>query len=186
MKLNMGCGNHKVAGWVNVDLSPTCAPDVVCDLEVTPWPWADDTVTQVLFNHSLEHLGGNPRTFLAIIKELYRVCRNGAEIQINVPHPRHDTFINDPTHVRIITPDLMTLFNRELNDEWQRTGVANTPLAQFLAVDFAMTSWTAVLSEPYASQYGSGELSDETVISIGRDLTNVFLEYRLTLAARKP
>ena len=49
------------------------------------------------------------RVFLGMMKELYRICRDGAEIEINVPHPRHDNFIGDPTHVRIITPDTLLI-----------------------------------------------------------------------------
>jgi predicted SAM-dependent methyltransferase len=104
MNLNMGCGYNKRAGYVNVDVSPTCAPDVVCDLELVPWPWRNDEADEVLFNHSLEHLGQTSKAFLEIIKELYRICKHNARIEINVPHPRRDDFINDPTHVRIITP----------------------------------------------------------------------------------
>ena len=93
MKLNMGCGHNKREGYVNVDMSPVCNPDVVWDLETLPWPWQDNSVDGVLFNHSLEHLGQIARVFLGMMKELYRVCRDGAEIEINVPHPRHDNFI---------------------------------------------------------------------------------------------
>jgi predicted SAM-dependent methyltransferase len=90
MKLNLGCGHNRLQGWTNVDMFQECSPDVVVDLESLPWPWADASVERVLFNHSLEHLGQDSRTFLGMMKELYRVCQDGAEIEINVPHPRHE------------------------------------------------------------------------------------------------
>ena len=185
MKLNMGCGHNKQPGYVNVDLSPACRPDVVCDLESVPWPWEDDSVDVVRFNHTLEHLGESSRSFLAMMKELYRICRNDAEIEINVPHPRHDNFINDPTHVRIITPDLLSLFDRELNDKWQREGIANTPLAHYLDVDFTLARVQITLSEPYHSQYSEKLLTEETLQGVIRDLNNVVSEYRMLLRARK-
>jgi predicted SAM-dependent methyltransferase len=185
MKLNMGCGHNKVAGWTNVDVSPACNPDVVCDLEVLPWPWGEGSVDAVLFYHSLEHLGQDSKVFLGMMKELYRVCRNGAEITINVPHPRHENFISDPTHVRIITPEVLSLFDRKWNDECQRLGGPNTPLGHYLDVDFMVKSSIAVLAEPYASQHSRGELQDETIQSIGRDLNNVFVEYQIVMVARK-
>jgi hypothetical protein len=101
----------------------------------------------VLFNHSLEHIGQNSRTFLGMMKELYRVCKDQARIEIHVPHPRHDDFINDPTHVRIITPGMFGLFDRKSNDEMQRLGGANTPLARYLGVDF-LEHGVMVLDEP--------------------------------------
>jgi hypothetical protein len=185
MKLNMGCGHNKRPGYVNVDLFPECSPDLVCDLEVLPWPWGDNSVDAVMFNHSLEHLGQSSKVFLGMMKELYRVCRDGAEIEINVPHPRHDNFINDPTHVRIITPSLLNLFNREMNDEWKRIGAANSPMAHYLGVDFKVVRSTAVLSDPYSTQFDNGELSDATIQVIGRELNNVFQEFRIVMVARK-
>ena len=36
MKYNLGCGDKKIDGYVNVDVCGT--PDVTCDLAVFPWP----------------------------------------------------------------------------------------------------------------------------------------------------
>ena len=44
MKLDLGCGLRKKAGFVGVDLSADCNPDVVHDLRVAPWPFDDDSV----------------------------------------------------------------------------------------------------------------------------------------------
>ncbi len=181
----MGCGHNKIDGYVNVDLSPACNPDVVWDLEVFPWPWDDDSIDAVRFYHSLEHMGESARAFLGIMKELYRVCRDAAEIEINVPHPRHDCFISDPTHVRIITPGVLSAFDREWNDKCKFIGAANTPLAHYLNVDFKVVSWDAALAEPYISQAKRGELTNETIEIIGRELNNIFEEYRITMMARK-
>jgi predicted SAM-dependent methyltransferase len=70
MRLNLGCGNRKVSGWVNVDKVEACHPDVVADLEQLPWPWADDSVEEVMLSHVLKHLGAETKTYLGIIKEL--------------------------------------------------------------------------------------------------------------------
>jgi hypothetical protein len=185
MKLNMGCGYRKLEGWVNVDLSPKCQPDLVCDLESLPWPWKDDSVDEVLFNHSLEHMGQDPRTFLGMMKELYRVCEDQARIEIVVPHPRHDDFIGDPTHVRVITPGVLVLFNREFNDEVKSKGGLNTPLAHYLGVDFCIQDCITKLSEPYATQYREKQLSDDELELLCRERNNVALAYRIVLVARK-
>jgi hypothetical protein len=185
MKLNMGCGHNKRAGFVNVDLSAACNPDMVCDLERFPWPWASDSVDEVVFNHSLEHLGAQPKVFLGIMKELYRVARPGAIVWINAPHPRHDNFINDPTHVRAITPPLLTLFDKKRNDEWKKRGNANTPLAHYLDVDFALVAYRVVLAEPYARQFKEKKLTDRDVDTMVRERNNIASEFRIKLQERK-
>jgi hypothetical protein len=185
MKLNMGCGHNRLPGYVNVDSAPACAPDQVVDLERTPWPWADNSAAEVLFNHSLEHLGGDPKVFLAIMAELYRVCAPGAVVDIRVPHPRHDNFIGDPTHVRIISPQVLSLFDKALNDEWQRTGQPNTPLAHYLGVDFAIVASQTVVGEPYVSRFNAGQITAEQVAVALRDPNNVAEAFHIKLVVRK-
>ena len=113
MKLNLGCGQNKQAGYVNTDREPAVQPDVVMDLEKFPWPFEDDSVDEVLAFHVLEHVGATPELFIRIMQELYRVCRKGATVRIAVPHLRHDNFFDDPTHVRAITPMTLELFSRK-------------------------------------------------------------------------
>lgn len=163
MKFNMGCGNNPIPGWMNVDKYPVAwaekefAPEFwQWDLEHVPWPrymnvnefrpgapmhdrFKDNIADEVIFNHSLEHMGRDPDIFLGIMKELYRISKNEARIQINVPHPRHDDFINDPTHVRAITPELLALFDKQNCKEWRDNGSSNTPFAEILDVDFYIT-----------------------------------------------
>ena len=140
LKFNMGSGQNRRPGYVNVDSAAASQPDEVFDLEVTPWPWADSCADEVRFIHSLEHMGADPKVFLAIMSEVYRICAPNAQVVIHVPHPRHDNFLDDPTHVRPITPAMMSLFDREANETWRATGAANTPLALYTGVDFKIAS----------------------------------------------
>lgn len=136
IRLNLGSGMRPVAGFVNVDKFGD--PDVRHDLEVFPWPWPDDAVAEVLMCHVLEHLGSRPEIYLGILRELYRVCRGDAAIRIVVPHPRHDYFLDDPTHVRAVTSLGLQLFSQRLNRRWIAAGAANTPLGLYLGVDFEL------------------------------------------------
>lgn len=139
MKLNLGCGFNKYDGYVNVDSSPACAPDVVWDLEHTPWPWEDSSVDEILMEHVLEHLGETSRAYLAIWKELYRVGRNGSAVRIVVPHWTHDNFHNDPTHQRPITPQGILLFDRARNVADIQKGERGTKLGIFLDIDISLS-----------------------------------------------
>lgn len=173
MKLNLGCGDKKMPGWVNVDSVPDCQPDMVVDLEKFPWPWPDNSVEEILLSHVLEHLGETRDTYLGIIKEMYRVCRHDARIRIMVPHPRHDHFLWDPTHVRPILIEGLQMFDQSLNRQWIANKWANTPLGVYLGVDFRIASSQYVLDPLFGQRYHSGELSQQKLQELMRTHNNV-------------
>jgi hypothetical protein len=186
LKFNMGCGHRKMAGYVNVDAFAECEPDVVWNLDETPWPWADNCAEQVLFVHALEHMGATTAQFLGIMKELYRICAPDAEIVIIVPHPRHDDFLNDPTHVRPITITLLGLFDRALNEQWRAQGDANSPLALYAGVDFVRTKYAHQLDEAYAGPFQRGEIAADQLVRFVAERNNVIKQTTVHLRARKP
>ncbi len=186
LKFNMGCGHNRIAGHVNVDAMALCEPDEVWDLEVTPWPWPDSCAERIVFNHSLEHMGGDPKIFLEIMKEIYRISAHDCELIIHVPHPRHDDFLGDPTHVRAITPSLMNLFNRRLNDEWRAMKAANSPLAYYTGVDFENFHTEVRATPKYQAMLDAKRLSSSEFLEIADERLNVIREYRLRYRARKP
>lgn len=159
MRLNLGCGNKHLDDWINADKVATAAVDQVVDLEQFPWPWPDDSVEEVLLFHVLEHLGAETAVYLGIIKELYRVCRDGAKIMIAVPHPRHDSFLSDPTHVRPITPEGLLLFSQTANREWIAGNFANTPLGVYLGVDFVIETVNWKFEQAWKDRAERNEIS---------------------------
>ena len=185
MKLNLGCGFYKLDGFHNVDKFDACDPDEVADLEVFPWPWADNLIDEVVMSHVLEHLGQETDVYFAIIQELYRVCRDGAEVRIAVPHPRHDDFLNDPTHVRAVTVEALAMFSKKACDEFVRQKAANTPLAHMLAVDFEMEDMKFTLEQPWLSKVQSGAIGDTELLLAIRQHNNVIKETSVKLRVKK-
>jgi hypothetical protein len=183
LRLNLGCGARKFEGFIGVDKYGT--PDVRHDLERFPWPWGNSSVDEVKLIHVLEHLGRDPEVFIGIMKELYRVCAPGAKVEIVVPHPRHDNFLGDPTHVRPVTPQMMTLFDRELCEAWQAEGCANTPLALYHGVNFKITKCVRIPDEPYRTQLVEQRIGQAELVELERSRNNVISEIRLELEVRK-
>lgn len=126
---------------------------------MTPWPFETSSVDEVLMRHVLEHLGAQADVFLAIMKELYRVCAPNASIVVEVPHPRSNGYANDPTHVRPINDAILMLFSKKRNREWKELGWPNTPLATYLDVDFEIEALSYSLTAYWAQKYQSGEMS---------------------------
>ena len=185
MKLNLGCGFYKLEGFVNVDKFANCEPDEVADLEDFPWPWADDSVDEVVMSHVLEHLGQETEVYFEIIKELYRICVDGAEVRITVPHPRHDDFINDPTHVRPVTVEALAMFSKKACDEFVAQKAANSPLAHILGVDLEMEDMKFTLEQPWLQKVQSGEMGDTELLLAIRQHNNVIKETSVRLKVRK-
>ena len=183
IKLNLGCGQNHKANYVNVDKHGQ--PDICHDLETFPWPWAENTVSEIILNHVLEHLGESNAVYLKIIQEMYRICSPGAIIRVAVPHPRSDEFINDPTHVRVVTPAGLDLFSKAKNKEWIGNGFANSPLGLYLDVDFEIESVNYNLEPAWAQKLKTGEFTQEDIYQAMRTYNNVANEIRMQLRVLK-
>lgn len=98
LHLNLGCGNHLLPGFVNVDRIEAPGVDQVHDLD-TPWPWADGSVDRVEAKDVFEHVA-DPILFMT---EAWRVLCDGGTLFIRTPHYQHRDAFTDPTHKRFPT-----------------------------------------------------------------------------------
>jgi len=81
LRLNLGCGRNKKAGWINVDLRSHAEYRI--DLR-RPWPIPDASTEIVYSEHVFEHFAfpEEARHFLA---EARRVLRPGGTLSLGVP-----------------------------------------------------------------------------------------------------
>ncbi len=94
--LNLGAGNDIRDGAVNHDRVPhRCEISIVHDLNVLPWPWADNTFELILARAVLEHLQIN---LIQSVNECWRVLKPGGILYLKLPYWRHEHAWQDPTH----------------------------------------------------------------------------------------
>src|SRR6202012_427945 len=128
----------------------------------------------------LEHIGQQPNVFLAFMQEMYRVCRYGAIIQINVPHPMHDEFRADPTHVRPVLAQTMLLFSKKANLRSRENNAADSCFALQLGVDFEIVD-NALVFDPRFEHLQS----DPNWQQLALTQNNIVREIRLKLKVNK-
>jgi SAM-dependent methyltransferase len=184
MKLNLGCGMRHMPEYINVDRHSAANPDLLCDLELMPWPWNDNSADVILLTHVLEHLGQTPNAFLQIMQELYRVLKPLGNIVIKVPHHHCDNFWNDPTHVRVINPSILSLFSKKNCLKYIEDNAPNTPLALYLNIDLELTTVSYALLPPYAERWTNGEMQQQELDHLMTTFWNVVDE--ITMVLTKP
>jgi len=181
MKLNIGSGIKRFPGFVNIDSDPNCSPDYVMQLGKDIFPFEDNTVDEVIAHHVFEHIGDG---FFDFLKDLYRVCQHEAIIDVHVPHPRHDFFLGDLTHVRPITVENM----KPLSKKWCETQSYITSswsgLAHQLNVDFEIVSYNYELDDTFKQIISN--IDDPSQIDwMARAMNNAITEIHMKLMVIK-
>jgi predicted SAM-dependent methyltransferase len=83
MKLNLGCGNTKNEGYVNIDADAKVEPDLCFDFVSNVLPYEDGSIEQVTMFHTIEHIS---RDFhQKVICDINRVLRLGGDFMVSYP-----------------------------------------------------------------------------------------------------
>ena len=106
--LNIGCGNKKKDGWVNIDKRESCNPDIVADIE-KGLKFAENSIDGIYASNILEHV----KDLVSIMEDMYKVCKPDAKIIIIVPHYKSHHAFDDPTHCRFFTENTFQYFSQE-------------------------------------------------------------------------
>ncbi len=93
--LSLGSGFEKLDGEVTtVDIAVETDPDVVCDLNVRPFPFEDSSYDMIVMFDVIEHLDQVVET----LYECYRILKPGGILHMKTPHFSSANSYTDPTH----------------------------------------------------------------------------------------
>ena len=98
MKIDIGGGHNPQKGFANVD--QILEADYCLDLENDPLPFDDDSIEEAYSAHTFEHIA-NLRW---VLHEIVRVCRDGAPVEIRVPHWNHP-MTHCPGHLHALSEE---------------------------------------------------------------------------------
>lgn len=113
VKIDLGCGKRKQEGFVGIDRFPMPEVDILADID-NVLPLEDDSVDILFSSHSLEHV----KDLMFTMREIYRVCKHGAQVCIIAPYNEQKLNIANPYHI--------TVFNEHTPRFW--TDYSQTPV----------------------------------------------------------
>jgi SAM-dependent methyltransferase len=94
--IDIGCGFNKQPGFVGMDKRDIEGVDIIHDVEIFPWPLADDSCAVAVASHLVEHI--KPWLQIDFINEAWRVLEPGGIFAISTPYAESFGYLQDPTH----------------------------------------------------------------------------------------
>ena len=180
MKINLGSGYKRIDGYVNIDHDPLVKPEYLVDFENDLLPLEDNSVDHLIAHHVLEHIGEN---FLKLMQELYRVCKDGTELDIKFPHHRSDIQCMDPTHKRVLTVDQFLLFSKDYNNYHIKQGGSSSGFGLKLNVDFEVLRYKFNPTPKWEERFKT--MTEEQIQEVSDNFNNVYYETHIILKVKK-
>lgn len=83
MKVNLGCGNKKISGYVNVDIREDVNPDIIDDVSKLE-KFKNESIDLIYACHILEHFGRHK--YKEVLTRWYSVLKPDGVLRLAIPN----------------------------------------------------------------------------------------------------
>jgi SAM-dependent methyltransferase len=106
------------------DVDESLSPDTVHDLNVFPYPWADNSFDEIHAYEVLEHCGtqGDGEFFFGQFNEFHRILKPGGYMMISVPMWDCDAQWGVPDHRRALPVNVFAFLTEEYYENVGKPG----------------------------------------------------------------
>lgn len=80
--LNLGCGEGKVKGAINIDINARSNPDIIADIR-RRLPYESSSIDQILLYHTIEHI--EKRYHQDMLREFNRILKSDGILHLSYP-----------------------------------------------------------------------------------------------------
>lgn len=152
LRLDLGSGPTVIdPGFTGADLCGDTAWDDAkpgqvarVDLREFPWPWADDSVSEVWCSHYICHQTG--ADWINMVDELFRILVNGGTAQFLYPNIATSRAFQDPTYLDHIPLERWSYADRA----WRRMVDCDRPPYPSCDFELAGFTWTGMHDDFHA------------------------------------
>ena len=127
IRLDLGCGNNKMEGFLGVDISSHTQADFLCDFNKFPWMFSrvmrsenkinvaviekitDNSVSEIFCSHYIEHT----EDIKSFMEEIYRIVIPKGVVRFIAPYYSSIRAMQDFTHKRFISENTFLYFVKD-------------------------------------------------------------------------
>jgi len=106
IKLNLGCGEKYLDGYINCDIVKDIQKDKYINLNKFPYPFPNNYADEIRMDMVLEHLND----IVGVMGELHRVLKRNGLLVLILPYAKSEWAVQDPTHVHFFNEKSMDYF----------------------------------------------------------------------------
>jgi hypothetical protein len=113
LKLDIGCGKNKPPelGWIGMDIEQSKDVDIIHDVQVTPWPFKDETFTLLSAAGLIDKLNPLDNGLIRFMDEAWRVLKYDGQFRISCTFAGSLGFWSDPKNINGVTPRTFMYFD---------------------------------------------------------------------------